>query len=367
MQNRFVRKGFVLGVIVLFVGSSIVPSMGGTIIERHGSLDNKTFYMGFNPFGNILYVGGFGEGNYTKIQDALDNATDGDIVFVFDNSSPYYENLVVNKSINLIGEDKNTTVIDGSMTTDVVEITSDWVNLTGFLIINGTNGMQILSNHNTINDNIIIDNRFYGVILVYTCYNVIIGNNISSNGGGIGLWETNDTIVMENEIFCNIGSYICYGIYLYGSEYNNITNNNIDSSPCNIRLFYSNKNTIKQNIISNGRDQGIQLHFSNNNIILRNIIAYTKYIGLQIEAKGNKVIQNNFIQNKKHASFTLIMYIWEGINRNSWTNNYFDDWIGLEQPFFSKFPKIIKGIMTRGIKIPVFAFDWHPAKEPYDI
>jgi len=275
--------------------------------------------------------------------------------------------LVVNKSINLIGEDKNTTIINGSITADVIEITSDWVNLSGFLIISGTNGIQILSNHNTINNNIIINNRFYGVDIDYTCYNVIIGNNISSNGGGIRLWECTNTIVIKNEIYYNIGSYICYGIYLYGSEYNNITNNNIDSSPCNIRLFYSNKNTITQNIISKARDWGIQLHFSNNNIILNNIIAYTKYAGIQIEARGNKVIRNNFVQNKIHSCFTLIMYIWEGINRNSWMNNYYDNWIGLEQPFFNRFPKIIKGIMTRGIKIPVFNFDWHPAKEPYDI
>ena len=32
---------------------------------------------------NTLYVGGSGEGNYTKIQDAIDDASDGDIVFVY--------------------------------------------------------------------------------------------------------------------------------------------------------------------------------------------------------------------------------------------------------------------------------------------
>jgi len=359
MKKEWLVKILAFGIILLLFCMSITSSFAFNNIKKSTMPVSN---------GNTLYVGGNGTGNYTKIQDAIDNATYGDTVFVFDDSSPYYENLVVNKSISLVGEDKNTTIINGTMTTDVVEIISDWVNLTGFLIINGTNGMQILSNYNTINNNVIINNRFYGVDIDYTCNNVIIGNNISSNGGGIRLWKSNNTTITENEIFYNIGNYICLGIYLYGSIYNNITNNNIDSSPCNIHLFYSNENTISQNIISNGRDRGVQLHFSNNNIISRNIISYTKYIGLQIEARGNKVIQNNFIQNKKHVSFTLIMYIREGINRNSWTNNYFDNWIGLEHPFFSRFPKIIKGILTRSIiKIPVFAFDWHPAKEPYDI
>jgi hypothetical protein len=34
--------------------------------------------------GKTLYVGGSGEGNYTKIQDAIDNASKGDTVFVYD-------------------------------------------------------------------------------------------------------------------------------------------------------------------------------------------------------------------------------------------------------------------------------------------
>ncbi|MCK4416367.1 MAG: hypothetical protein KAU84_04365, partial [Thermoplasmatales archaeon] len=36
--------------------------------------------------GNILYVGGSGPGNYTKIQDAINAAWYGDTVFVYDDS-----------------------------------------------------------------------------------------------------------------------------------------------------------------------------------------------------------------------------------------------------------------------------------------
>ena len=62
---------------------------------------------------STLYVGGVNPGNYSKIQDAINDSVDGDTVYVFDDSSPYYENIIVDKSINLIGEDKNTTVIHG--------------------------------------------------------------------------------------------------------------------------------------------------------------------------------------------------------------------------------------------------------------
>ncbi len=47
-----------------------------------------------NFYGNIFYVGGSGFGNYTKIQDAIDNSSNGDTIFVYDDSSPYYENIV---------------------------------------------------------------------------------------------------------------------------------------------------------------------------------------------------------------------------------------------------------------------------------
>jgi hypothetical protein len=63
--------------------------------------------------GKILYVGGSGPNNYTSIQDALNEANEGDTIFVYNDSSPYYENLIINKSIKLIGENRDTTIIDG--------------------------------------------------------------------------------------------------------------------------------------------------------------------------------------------------------------------------------------------------------------
>ncbi|UCD14567.1 MAG: right-handed parallel beta-helix repeat-containing protein, partial [Thermoplasmatales archaeon] len=98
-----IKKPLTVTVILLFISVSVIPSTSTTVEESSTvSFDSKTHY-----------VGGNGTGNYTKIQDAIDNASDGDTVFVYNDSSPYYENIVVDKSINLIGEGRDTTVIDG--------------------------------------------------------------------------------------------------------------------------------------------------------------------------------------------------------------------------------------------------------------
>ena len=100
MMSYF-RKVLAMVVMALFITIYIIPSNEGTI----------TGSILYAP-GKTLYVGGSGPGNYSKIQDAINNASDNDTVFVYDDSSPYYENIVMDKPINLIGENMNSTVID---------------------------------------------------------------------------------------------------------------------------------------------------------------------------------------------------------------------------------------------------------------
>ena len=131
--------------------------------------------------GNILYVGGLGPNNYTRIQDAVDNATDGDTVFVYDDSSPYYENIVINTSISLRGEDANTTIIDGDAFGDVVKITSDSVNLSAFTVRHGQNGIFLEYSHDcTITGNRILQTNDLGsgIILEQSHHNTIINNTV---------------------------------------------------------------------------------------------------------------------------------------------------------------------------------------------
>jgi len=66
------RKGLTFGIVLLLIVVSIIPSTGIKVIKQStvSTLD-----------GNTLYVGGNGTGNYSSIQDAIDNASYGDTVF----------------------------------------------------------------------------------------------------------------------------------------------------------------------------------------------------------------------------------------------------------------------------------------------
>jgi len=175
-----------------------------------GISENTTYDFVLTP-GKTLYVGGDGPGNYSKIQDAIDDAGDFDTIFVFDYSSPYYEHVKIDKRINLVGEDRNTTVIDGDSSGDVVYVTADWVNISGFTIRNGDDGILIRSNHNTVSDNI-ISNNSDGIHYHNSICNKIIGNVISNNWRGV-FGNGNNHIIKENNIISNKydGIYLMYG------------------------------------------------------------------------------------------------------------------------------------------------------------
>ena len=284
MRGNVFKKGLIIGIIVLFVGAIVLPSTGSTVMIK-SSLSTSE--------GNILYVGGSGPGNYSSIQVAIDDANPGDTVFVYDDSSPYYENVVIDKTINLIGEDKNTTIVDGDTTSDgvpdgdCITISANGVTIDGFEIKNGYSGIIGETDNSVIKNNIIHDN------LNYNGY----------NGMGICFWGDNDdNQILNNEIYNNDrqGIFIGYedtteissGNTISGNEiYNNglyTQPNGPDASAYGIQLWNSDGNTIDDNEVYNHDDwfpyggdfdfaQGIYLCDSFNNIVTKNDLYDNNY------------------------------------------------------------------------------------------
>jgi len=330
--------------------------------------ENTTYDFVLTPLdGNTLYVGGDGPGNYTTIQEAIDNASNGDMVYVYDDSSPYYENVVVDKSINLIGENRETTIIDGDFMYDsVVWILSDWVNISGFTIQNSgrsnDNGISIDSNHCVISRNIIRNNDYCGICMVNSSYNIISENIIIDNGFDLGhgygislAWESNHNIICQNIIYDNDES----GIRLFHSANNIMSGNTIENNHGHggIALEYSNENNISENNIVDNSGSGVELRdFSNYNLVFRNNIENNGY-GVDLDDSFfNSVIENNFMKNFINACFANSF-------ATRWRENYWNR--------NRLAPKIIFGGIYspggRGIPFPWINIDWNPAQEPYDI
>jgi len=134
-MNRKVEyflKIFHLFFIIFFLISSTTLSNSLEYPEKGERLDQSFL---------ILHVGGFGEGNFSSINEAINNSNNGDVIYVYDDSSPYYENIIINKSISLIGENKTTTFINGNEQNTVISIIANDVLIKGFTIKNCKDGL----------------------------------------------------------------------------------------------------------------------------------------------------------------------------------------------------------------------------------
>jgi len=132
-------------------------------------------------------------------------------------SGTYHEYVAVNKTIGLIGEGSQTTVIDGSGIPFIVEISAPNVTVSGFTLVNSLEGVYLrgLANSCSIK-NCKMANNSVGV-LVETEYNLIAGNVFANNNdSGVkilplcpGCYLLKKNIVRQNEFLNN-----SYGLWL---------------------------------------------------------------------------------------------------------------------------------------------------------
>jgi parallel beta-helix repeat protein len=353
----------VASIILMLVGTCITPAIAQDI-ERSSTSTLK---------GQWLYVGGSGPGNYTKIQDAIDNASDGDTVFVYHNSMPYYENILVDKSIRLIGEDRNTTIIDGHGIRNVTLITADNVVISDFTLQHSgdynlygysDSGVFLLSNGDTINGNIIKDNR-----------------------NGICTRNSKNNTIVHNVISNNISNHSYDGIELFNSTNNRFENNTISDSVAGIDVENGNENTIIDNVFINCLIISIYFYYCNNNCISHNTIIKNKvslpsnigYYSVWMSNSNNNFISENTFVNKISNSHNMMITdcFNNTIVRNNFLNVYpyvyfaessHNVWNGNYWARARFLPKMILGQKGVYDRYPTaLNFDWHPAQKPYDI
>ncbi|MFH1101493.1 MAG: S8 family serine peptidase [Methanobacteriota archaeon] len=295
--------------------------------------------------------------NFSTIQEAIDDPTtlNGHTIYV--RSNTYNGNILIDKTLSLIGEEKNTTILRGTRVGDVIQITANQVTLTGFEIRDsGTSfypyhdeddaGISIRSNNNSISGNTLIFTTFG--IINYEGTNQLITQNTFKNIFLLGIYaystkltiqeNTFDVIhfnavsiyesintTISNNTFIRIGTgiYLDYplggctlshnmitnssfatAIAVYGGPCGTISDNTLKNLGYGIAVDTSNNNTVSRNTVENMRKDGIGLFGSKGNIISDNICIHNGY-GFDLGGCGI-VIEPDFWQITISENNTII-------------------------------------------------------------
>ncbi|MCX6667600.1 MAG: PKD domain-containing protein [Euryarchaeota archaeon] len=151
--------------------------------------------------GNTIYVDDnaapswYNATHVKTIQEGINNASAGDTIFVY--SGIYHENIIINKSVNLIGKDGYPVINPGhdADPDSVVNISANNVNIIGFSIENDIYGIGIYnSSNNVIKNNTIKDTDCGIYIENISDGNIIYHNNFlnniqNANDSGINTWD----------------------------------------------------------------------------------------------------------------------------------------------------------------------------------
>ena len=303
--------------------------------------------------------------DFPTIQEAVKNASAGATIFVRRGTyySSQFNQIFINKSLTLIGENPKNTVIDGqsdkyasyrgdpphriTFTIEganvtisgftitncpmVMSIERDSCKIFGNTIANSSNGIRLISEHNVISENNITGISDTAITLSRS-NNWISDNTISGSGLiGIKLVSGGNVTVTANSLsgngltaldtgylFSRGGILLSHGgpYYVYG---NNITDN--QDFGIQFDVSCQNSQVHDNNIVQN--DVGINLV---------NFVSYGDYVfGL-----GNVVFKNNFMDNSPSVFVEHTYYRYSssdlpnGTDVVSWDNgkegNYWSDY-----------------------------------------
>ncbi|MBS3778151.1 MAG: right-handed parallel beta-helix repeat-containing protein [Candidatus Thermoplasmatota archaeon] len=330
------------------INSTVVLSDNAILLDlthyRHnlieGSMDPSKTRISSN---NILYVGGYNSNNYSTIQKAIKDAQKGDTIFVYEYSSPYNENIVIDKSVVLIGENTETTIIDGQYQSSTVIVSADNITIKNFTIQNSAHNQNdaglIINSDGNLVQNVILINNEHGVRFEYSRNSIFLENKIENNNqNSIFISESSNLYIYENtiknsntgidinkgatynEIYANSIQNMEKGIFLFSSSHNSIYWNIISNSVYAIYLDEANENEIyNENVISDNMNGIFLVNSFSNKIYDENLIKDNEF-GVIIESSFNNDVNENIIRNNDYGvllnkSFQNDIY-WNQITEN---------------------------------------------------
>ncbi len=257
-----------------------------------------------------------------SIQTAINAAQSGDTIQV--QAGTYNENLTLNKSLTLIGQNK--PVIRGLGKDSTIIVTADHCTIQGFIIERcgsdlqqEDSGLLLKSNRNRIADNELRD-ILYGIYLLKSEGNTIQRNTIrgrpelemGDRGAGLHLWNSPNNTLADNTI-----TEARDGMYIQSSPGNLITRNRVTKLRYGLHFMNSDDNSFSDNIFSDNI-AGAAIMYSKRIALRRNAFINNRgfsSFGILFQDCDECVTENNFIINNACGVFL------EALRKSQFRNN----------------------------------------------
>jgi|GEM_PF-1052629 len=323
---------------------------------------------------------------YATIQQAINAANPGDTIYI--KNGTYHEHVSVNKTLQLIGENNEASIIDGGSLGTVMTVNAGGMfgsadnttiaNLTVTNSGNGTldcglmlntadncnitnvhavanNGLGIwLSNsgHNTIEDTPVQNNGLTGILVTAGSENNIFNNTVSNNTYGIVVTSNSSgNFVVSN----NVAESAWFGIDIVNSSKNSVRlnyieesqragimieqssdnlvySNNVTDNNVGIWLNFSSSNTVRNNDVQDNSLTGAWFANSSINSFLENDVAHNNGYGFWINfSNNNSIFHNNIISNLQDVYINTSINAWDGGSPYSDGGNYWSNYTGSDQ------------------------------------
>jgi len=295
--------------------------------------------------------------DYPTIQEGINNANEGDTVFL--RAGTYYEHVVVNRTLNIIGEDRNNVIIDGmGEYAIVVEINSSNVLLKSVTIQNTENKPPLLLSNvsGCIIDSITSRFSYTGMTVRYS-HNCTIQNSIfQDNQGGICLYYSESMNFFNNTIERTEGKAIELNIHPpVGDSIKHLLHkvdpsNKVDGKPIYFWINEHHKevpNDAGFVVLVNSTDiivrnlnlsqNGLVLFYTEN-VLIDRIFAYSWHC-VQLESCRNITVSEGlFTKNPQMLySHTSAIYAWNSFDCTFYGNRFVQSYYSLWSEYCRNF------------------------------
>lgn len=244
-----------------------------------------------------------GNGDYSSIKEAINNAKPTDIILI--KEGVYTENnLEINKKLTITGDDPSTTIID----------------------CNGENGLVLSSTYVDINNIQLINSKEYAIYIPSESDSCTISNCfINKDTAGVGILVQASSVQISN-CYLRGDDKTAIGVQL--RKHNNIIREcafqEFDVGV--LILLNAHDNRIQDcSLLNNEKAVDIRINSNSNLISNCNIYGNKKGVYIWQNSNDNLIYQNNFWKNDEDATDE---------SKNKWDNdnegNYWDDYNGID-------------------------------------